>query len=197
MAHPDFRPDSPHRAGPALPSYLALLHAGFAVPSRLLETRWALTPPFHPCHAQLPEKISPRFFLVPIAEARCTGGIFSVALSVAGRAAQTKSLCHMADPLALPGALPCEVRTFLQPAPYGADQRSPDPPATLIIPAAATDAHGRIPASQQARRAHPAWPSICLCVRARVGYAVLPARTVPGWAARRPLFSYTGHAGWI
>src|SRR5271168_915986 len=39
------------RAGPALPSYLALLHAGFSVPRMLPSGRWALTPPFHPCQA--------------------------------------------------------------------------------------------------------------------------------------------------
>ena len=37
------------RAGPALPSYLALLHAGFSVPPMSPPERWALTPPFHPC----------------------------------------------------------------------------------------------------------------------------------------------------
>ena len=37
------------RAGPALPSYLALHHAGFSVPPVSLPERWALTPPFHPC----------------------------------------------------------------------------------------------------------------------------------------------------
>ena len=36
------------RAGPALPSYLALHHAGFSVPHVLPRERWALTPPFHP-----------------------------------------------------------------------------------------------------------------------------------------------------
>ena len=30
------------------PPYLILLRMGFAVPSALLKTRWALTPPFHP-----------------------------------------------------------------------------------------------------------------------------------------------------
>jgi hypothetical protein len=38
-----------YRAGPALPSYLALHHAGFSVPPMLPSRRWALTPPFHPC----------------------------------------------------------------------------------------------------------------------------------------------------
>jgi len=39
------------RAGPALPSYLALHHAGFSVPPVSPPERWALTPPFHPCQA--------------------------------------------------------------------------------------------------------------------------------------------------
>src|SRR6266481_2470376 len=38
-----------YRAGPALPSYLALHHAGFSVPPVSPPERWALTPPFHPC----------------------------------------------------------------------------------------------------------------------------------------------------
>ena len=72
-----------HRAGPALPSYLALLHAGFARLPILLPGRWALTPPFHPylCGAQT----GPREVL-PLAGRRgafLTGGLFSVALSVA------------------------------------------------------------------------------------------------------------------
>jgi hypothetical protein len=40
------------RAGPALPSYLALHHAGFSVPPTLPSKRWALTPPFHPCQTE-------------------------------------------------------------------------------------------------------------------------------------------------
>ena len=43
------------RAGPALPSYLALLHAGFSVPRMLPSERWALTPPFHPCQMRSAE----------------------------------------------------------------------------------------------------------------------------------------------
>ena len=57
-----------YRAGPALPSYLALHHAGFSVPPVSPPGRWALTPPFHPCQAP-PSRAMP-------------GGIFSVALSV-------------------------------------------------------------------------------------------------------------------
>src|ERR1700722_11520400 len=44
------------RAGPALPSYLALLHAGFAVPRMLPSGRWGLTPPFHPRQMSRPKQ---------------------------------------------------------------------------------------------------------------------------------------------
>ena len=75
------------RAGPALPSYLALLHAGFSVPRMSPPGRWALTPPFHPCRMNLTERGGP--LVLPQAcrrGASVTGGIFSVALSVAGLA---------------------------------------------------------------------------------------------------------------
>ena len=72
------------RAGPALPSYLALLHAGFSVPRMLPPGRWALTPPFHPCQMRLTGRGGP--LVLPRAcrrGASITGGLFSVALSVA------------------------------------------------------------------------------------------------------------------
>ncbi len=72
------------RAGPALPSYLALLHAGFSVPRMLPSGRWALTPPFHPCQMNLTGRGGP--LVLPQAcrrGASITGGLFSVALSVA------------------------------------------------------------------------------------------------------------------
>jgi hypothetical protein len=72
------------RAGPALPSYLALLHAGFSVPRMSPPRRWALTPPFHPCQMRLTERGRP--LVLPQAcrrGASITGGLFSVALSVA------------------------------------------------------------------------------------------------------------------
>ena len=50
------------RAGPALPSYLALLHAGFSEPRMSPSERWALTPPFHPCQMPLTETGQPRLF---------------------------------------------------------------------------------------------------------------------------------------
>ena len=76
---------APHiRAGPALPSYLALLHAGFSVPRMSPPGRWALTPPFHPCQMNLAERGV--FSVLPKIRRRgasVTGGLFSVALSVA------------------------------------------------------------------------------------------------------------------
>ena len=74
---------APRRAGTALPSYLALLHAGFAVPPLSPAERWALTPPFHPCQMSLPLLDVSEVFLGPVTEAAHTGGLFSVALSVA------------------------------------------------------------------------------------------------------------------
>lgn len=119
------------RAGPALPSYLALLHAGFSVPRMLPSGRWALTPPFHPylCGAQT----GPREVL-PLAGRRgafLTGGLFSVALSVAEafllqppdvirRVALTVSKRRSPD---FPPARP--LRDGLR----RTDQRSPDSPA--------------------------------------------------------------------
>ena len=69
------------RAGPALPSYLVLHHAGFAMPAPLLTPRWALTPPFHPYLRANHEDI-PKVFLRAITGYRTAGGLFSVALSV-------------------------------------------------------------------------------------------------------------------
>ncbi len=78
------------RSGPLLLPYLALLHAGFAMPAALLPPRCALTAPFHPYRALR------------------RGGIFSVALSVGA------GLNLSPRPLA--GALPCGDRTFLPPS---------------------------------------------------------------------------------
>ncbi len=72
------------RAGPALPFYLALLHAGFSVPRMLPSGRWALTPPFHPCQMRSTKR--GKLLVFPPAcrrGANVIGGLFSVALSVA------------------------------------------------------------------------------------------------------------------
>jgi len=82
--------------GSALP-YLALLRAGFCLPRLLPGARCALTAPFHPClfAPALPERPSAVCFL-----------------------------CHFPSSCpdrALPGALPCGVRTFLPSTrPFGA-----------------------------------------------------------------------------
>jgi len=68
------------RAGTALSSYLALHHAGFAVPRALPRERWALTPPFHPYRRG--QQDSQKVCLSLVIEAHA-GGLFSVALSVA------------------------------------------------------------------------------------------------------------------
>jgi len=94
------------RAGPALPSYLALLHAGFSVPRVLPLGRWALTPPFHPYQCARP-KWRVHGFSVNLPQRRfhSTGGLFSVALSVAAHPNRPWA-CSARHPLALPGALP-------------------------------------------------------------------------------------------
>src|ERR1700679_4232857 len=72
------------RAGPALPSYLALLHAGFSVPRMLPSGRWALTPPFHPYQMSWTETGGPVVCRRPAAEVFASPAVlFSVALSVA------------------------------------------------------------------------------------------------------------------
>ena len=72
------------RAGPALPSYLALLHAGFSVPRMLPSGRWALTPPFHPYQMMPTETGGPVVSRWPAAEVFASPAVsFSVALSVA------------------------------------------------------------------------------------------------------------------
>ena len=133
-------PSEHQRAGPALPSYLTLLHAGFSMPRMLPAGRWALTPPFHPCQV-LAERGGPEVF--PPA---CRGGhaelalsespavLFSVALSVA-RCAEADIVPAASNrapwryqarrPAALRReaqdargcGLGCGVRTFLQPIP--------------------------------------------------------------------------------
>jgi hypothetical protein len=98
------------RAGPALPSYLALLHAGFSVPRMLPSGRWALTPPFHPCQMRQTETGKPSVFPRACRRgASITGGLFSVALSVAALPEALSRLLPR-NPLVLPGALPFTLR---------------------------------------------------------------------------------------
>ena len=95
------------RAGPALPSYLALHHAGFSVPPMLPPERWALTPPFHPCQTERAFRRRLAGFPARCHRASPAGGIFSVALSVSDRCSAGLRARHLQrHPLALPGALP-------------------------------------------------------------------------------------------
>jgi len=43
------QPERDNEAGHLIRSYLALLQMGFTMPCLSPNTRWALTPPFHPC----------------------------------------------------------------------------------------------------------------------------------------------------
>src|SRR5438128_5037069 len=81
------------------PPYLVLLRAGFCLPPVLPRARCALTAPFHP----YPRRVLRR------------------------RLRAVYFLCHYPSSCpdrALPGALPCGVRTFLPPSPCGLSGRS-------------------------------------------------------------------------
>src|SRR5271155_1733012 len=131
------------RAGPALPSYLALLHAGFSVPRMSPPGRWALTPPFHPCQMRSTETGGlPVFPKACRRGASITGGLFSVALSVAVARSPEAANGSFEDahdnPLALPGASPCRGRLFrvhhswspdFPPARFSFEKRTGDHPA--------------------------------------------------------------------
>ena len=98
------------RAGPALPSYLALHHAGFSVPHASPRERWALTPPFHP-YQRIVRRHLAGF------PARCHRAVPRRSI-FCGTFRERSALPRLA-PLALPGALPLlpmtrdGVRTFL------------------------------------------------------------------------------------
>src|SRR6266478_4310280 len=102
-----------YRAGPTLPSYLALHHAGFSVPPVLPPGRWALTPPFHPCQTLRAFRrrltgFPVRCHRAPLRRRSILCGTFRSAV-VAPALARHLQL----RPLALPGALPCQ--EFRQP----------------------------------------------------------------------------------
>src|SRR2546425_9293486 len=90
-----------------MPPYLALLRAGFCLPPVLPRARCALTAPFHP---YLRESGA----LEGVVAHAFDGRHYSV--RSAGLAEAVYFLCHFPSghpARALPGALPCGVRTFL------------------------------------------------------------------------------------
>ena len=131
------------RAGPALPSYLALLHAGFAMPRTLPPGRWALTPPFHPYQMRSIETgmplVLPRACRRDRAHRRyiLCGTFRSRRRRALSRVAKTTPWCYQARRPTLPDLAAEElgVRTFLPSFRLRkTNRRSPDPSANPIIP---------------------------------------------------------------
>ena len=116
-------------AGRFVVPYLALLPMGFSVPRRLLDGRWALTPPFHPYRRDRSRD----------------GGLFSVALSVGWPFGFSSRVYPNPHRLGLRGIAPCGVRTFLPRLAPGAILR----PSKIVISV------GRRP-RQNKRRNHSA-----------------------------------------
>jgi len=113
------------RAGPALPSYLALLHAGFSVPRVSPPGRWALTPPFHPCQMRSTDGGEPAVLPWACRRVRITPAVYFLWHFPWPRLRVPPSRNARRNPLALPGALPFRRRLL-----RGSDDRSPDfPPA--------------------------------------------------------------------
>jgi hypothetical protein len=113
------------RAGPALPSYLALLHAGFSVPRMSPPGRWALTPPFHPCQMRSTETGEPAVLPQACRRVRITPAVYFLWHFPWPRLRVSPSRNARRNPLALPGALPYRRRPL-----RARDDGSPDfPPA--------------------------------------------------------------------
>ena len=110
----------------------ALLAARLAMPPPSPATRWALTPPFHPCRRPFgPSACSSRFRASRSLQASTSGGIFSVALSVPRR----RPLAGGERPLRRPGAYPalCSREPGLSSASTrGCRRRRRGPPSTKI-----------------------------------------------------------------
>jgi hypothetical protein len=137
------------RAGPALPSYLALLHAGFSVPRVSPPGRWALTPPFHPCQMRSTERGEPSVLPWACRRARITPAVYFLWHFPWPRHRVSPSRNARRNPLALPGALPFRRRLLrvrgdgspdFPPASSAsalrriqASRRSSDSPAEIII----------------------------------------------------------------
>ena len=125
------------RAGPALPSYLALLHAGFSVPRVSPPGRWALTPPFHHCQMRSTERGEPAVLPWACRRVRITPAVYFLWHFPWPRLRVSPSRNARRNPLALPGALPL-TRQLLRAAGSGPtllraeDHGSPDFPPVCI-----------------------------------------------------------------
>ena len=116
------RPGSFGRAVLKAPPYLVLLRAGFCLPPVLPRARCALTAPFHPYPFA---GYAPQVNAGPGAQIGVSAPA-SGAAHVAERERAVYFLCHFPSGYpdrALPGALPCGVRTFLPRRPAD-DQRT-------------------------------------------------------------------------
>ena len=101
--------EATQRAGPALPPYLVLHHAGFSVHPVLLPGRWALTPPFHPYLRCVRYEDVSQVFLRDITELRCAGGLIFCGTIREPLQRPPQKAAATTAPLALPGALPFPV----------------------------------------------------------------------------------------
>ncbi len=150
-------------AGPRFPPYLVLLRVGFTLPFALPQKRCALTAPFHPYLPCL----------------RKTGGIFSVALAV--------SRALKPGPRALPGTLPCGVRTFLPRATFArARQRPSSCPQLRFYPDSKNGYSRQDCKTPCTRRTTPACGLYNLpALSGRTGYrSMAHLRSASGWKAR-------------
>ena len=106
------------------------------MPPILQSERWALTPPFHPCQVQRIVKTCVRFCLTRVTESRHTGGIFSVALSVAGCSRGFTPPLHLAPwryQARCPAVSGLSSRMGRRDKPAAPAKRSPVLPASHII----------------------------------------------------------------
>jgi hypothetical protein len=109
------------RAGPALPSYLVLHHAGFSVPPVSPPERWALTPPFHPYLRCVRYEDVSQVFLRDITELRFAGGLIFCGTIRDAPSGTGFSLCSHCVPWRYQARCPFlsfqdGVRTFLPPS---------------------------------------------------------------------------------
>ena len=118
------------RAGPALPSYLALLHAGFSVPRSVATRAVGSYPTFSPLPNALDRKGEPAVLPWTCRRVRITPAVYFLWHFPWPRLRVSPSRNARRNPLALPGALPFRRRLL-----RSSGDGSPDfPPASLRPP---------------------------------------------------------------